>query len=137
MFDYNPLPESVGGLTGLHGLDLQGCWGLTSLPESVGALTGLHKLNLEDMTALHTPPPHEIRAGRGAVLQFLRDLGKGESASHLVKVVLLGDQHAGKSSLADSLVLGPPAPRAASDHTVGIDVLAARLRLAVGGEYVR
>ena len=38
------------------------------------------------------------------------------------KLVLLGDQTAGKSSLADSLVRGRPATRAHSDRTVGIDV---------------
>ena len=75
--------------------------------------------------ALHTPPPHVVCAGIGAVLQFPPCPGflpgqGGESASHLVKVMLLGDQCVGKSSLADSLSSG--APRAASDRTVGIDV---------------
>jgi len=61
------------------------------------------------------------------VLQFLRDLAKGESPSHLLKVVLLGNQRAGKSSLADSLVLGRPATRANNDWTVGIEVWRWRL----------
>ena len=52
----------------------------------------------------------------------LRDLAKGEAPSHLIKVVLLGDQRAGKSSLADWLVLGRPATRADNDQTVGIEV---------------
>ena len=62
-------------------------------------------------------------------LQFRRDLDKGDAASHLAKLVLLGDQTAGKSSLADSLALGRPARRAARDRTVGIDVR----RWPVGG----
>ena len=66
--------------------------------------------------------------------QFLRDLAKGFAASHLVKVVLLGDQRAGKSSLADSLVLGRPATRAADDRTVGVDVR--RWRLGAGSPVV-
>ncbi len=37
-------------------------------------------------------------------------------------MVLLGNQRAGKSSLADSLVLGRPVTRADSDRTVGIEV---------------
>lgn len=61
------------------------------------------------------------------MLQFLRDLAKGESPSHLLKVVLLGNQRAGKSSLADSLVLGRPATRANNDWTVGIEVWRWRL----------
>jgi len=72
--------------------------------------------------ALHTPPPSIVDEGTGAVLQFLRDMAKGEAPSHLIKVVLLGDQRAGKSSLADSLVLGRPATRADNERTVGIEV---------------
>jgi len=76
---------------------------------------------------LHTPPMAIVRAGKIAVLQFLRDLAKGQSPSHLIKVVLLGDQRAGKSSLADSLMLGHPATRADNDRTVGIEVRRWRL----------
>ena len=61
------------------------------------------------------------------MLQFLRDLAKGEAPSHLIKVVLLGDQRVGKSSLADSLVLGRPVMRADNDRTVGIEVRRWRL----------
>jgi GTPase SAR1 family protein len=72
--------------------------------------------------ALHTPPPRVVRLGRDAVLAFLRDLGAGSAPCHLVKLVLLGEKRAGKSSLADSLVYGRPATRPADDRTVGIDV---------------
>jgi len=94
---------------------------------SLGALTGLKILKLDNCDALHTPPPSIVHAGKRAVLQFLRDLAKGESPSHLIKVVLLGDHRAGKSSLADSLVLGRPATRADNDRTVGIEVRRWRL----------
>jgi len=106
---------------------LDECSALTALPVSLGALTGLTKLNLIKCDALHTPPPSIVDAGRGAVLQFLRDLAKGKAPSYLIKVVLVGDQRAGKSSLADSLVLGRPATRADSDRTVGIEVRRWRL----------
>ena len=58
----------------------------------------------------------------GAVLAYLRDLAGGSAPCHLVKLVLLGEQRAGKSSLADSLVRGRPATRPADDRTAGIDV---------------
>jgi len=90
-------------------------------------LTGLSELDLQGCGALHTPPPSSVRAGVDAILQFLRDLAKGEAPSHLIKVVLLGEQRAGKSSLADSLVLGRPATRADNDRTVGIEVRRWRL----------
>ena len=68
------------------------------------------------------------------MLQFLRDLAKGDAPCHLVKVVLLGDQRAGKSSLADSLVQRRAAMRADDDRTVGIDVR--RWRLGGGSPVV-
>jgi len=122
------LPASLGALTGLTMLDLRRCHALTALPASLGLLTGLTELDLDECASLHTPPPSSIvRAGTGAVLQFIRDLAKGEAPSHLIKVVLLGDQRAGKSSLADSLVLGRPATRIDNDRTVGIEVRRWRL----------
>jgi len=121
------LPASLAVLTGLTTLHLRYCKALMALPASLGALTGMTTLELDDCDTLHTPPPSIVRAGTGAVLQFLRDLAKGEAPSHLIKVVLLGDQRAGKSSLADSLVQGRPATRADNDRTVGIEVQRWRL----------
>ena len=121
------LPASLGRLMALKELNLDNCYLLTALPVSLGALTALTVLHLSDCVALHTPPPSIVRTGTGAVLQFLRDLAKGEAPSHLIKVVLLGDQRAGKSSLADSLVLGRPVTRADNDRTVGIEVRRWRL----------
>ena len=121
------LPVSFGSLTALRALNLQKCEALTALPASLGAHTALWHLDLRGCVALHTPPPAIVLAGTRAVLQFLRDLAKGEAPSHLIKVVLLGDQRAGKSSLADSLVLGQPATRAYNDRTVGIEVRRWRL----------
>ena len=120
------LPASLGAIKGLTTLNLLLCTALTALPLSLGALTGL-RMTLGHNNALHTPPPAVVRAGTAAVLQFLRDLTKGSAMCHLVKVVLLGDQRAGKSSLADSLVQGRPATRADNDRTVGIEVRRWRL----------
>jgi hypothetical protein len=116
------LPAELGALTGLQKLVLSDCSRLTALPAEHGALTGLQKLNLDKCPALHTPPPRVVAAGTGAVLAFLRDLGGGSAPCHLVKLVLLGEQRAGKSSLADSLLRGRPSTRPADDRTVGINV---------------
>jgi hypothetical protein len=116
------LPVGLGALTGLRELDLLSCSRLTALPAGLGALTGLRELDLRRCPALHTPPPRVVASGTRAVLAFLRDLGGGSAPCHLVKLVLLGEQRAGKSSLADSLVRGRPATRPADDRTVGIDV---------------
>jgi hypothetical protein len=124
-FGLPALPAELGALTGLRKLDLSECSGLTALPAELGALTGLRKLHLGPWfltLALHTPPPRVVAAGTNEVLVFLRDLGGGSAPYHLVKLVLFGEQRAGKSSLADSLVSGRPATRPADDRTVGIEV---------------
>ena len=123
------LPDWLLGMTNLQTLDLSYCRALTALPAGLSAHTQMQTLNLSGCRALHTPPPHVAAAGTRAVLQFLRDLAKGDAVSHLAKLVLLGDQTVGKSSLADSLALGRPAVRPARDRTVGIDVR----RWRVGG----
>jgi hypothetical protein len=51
---------------------------LERLPAELGALTQLKKMKLGGCSALHMPPPHYVRQGTGAVLQFLRDLANGE-----------------------------------------------------------
>ena len=95
----------------------------------LGELTNLTSLQLQDCVTLHTPPPPIINAGKDDVQQFLCDMAKGSQSCYLVKLVLLGDEKAGKSSFADSLMLGHPTTRADNDRTVGIEVR----RWRVGG----
>jgi len=121
------MPSSFGLLTALKTLDLRNNAGLKELPVALGTLASIKRIDVSECPSLHTPPKHVVERGTDAMLQFLRDLAKGEAPSHLIKVVLLGDQRAGKSSLADSLVLGRPVMRADSDRTVGIDVRRWRL----------
>jgi Leucine-rich repeat (LRR) protein/GTPase SAR1 family protein len=116
------LPSGIGGLTALQEMVLSFCHSLKELPVELGALKELQKVNLFGCDSLHTPPVHVVKKGTAAVLEFLRDLAKGDAPCHLIKVVLLGSQRAGKSSLADSLVLGRPVTRNDSDRTVGIEV---------------
>ena len=127
MLPLTGLPEWLSALTALQTPNLSSCSRLQDLPPSLPDLTALKKLGLENCPALHTPPPHVVDAGLAAVQQFLRDLRKGFAPCHLVKVVLLGDQRAGKSSLTDSLKSGKPALRKEDDRTVGIDLVRWRL----------
>ncbi len=117
------LADGLSALTALQTLGLSSCMRLQELPPSLADLTPLTSLNVQNCTALHSPPPHVVRAGLSAVQQFLRDLRKGFTPCHLVKVVLLGDQRAGKSNLTDSLKSGKPALRKEDDRTVGIDLV--------------
>ena len=124
------MPSSLGRLAALKTLDLRKNIDLKKLPVALGAMASIKRIDVQDCPSLHTPPTHIVKMGTDAMLQFLRDLAKGEAPSHLIKLVLLGDQRAGKSSLADSLVLGRPATRADNDRTVGIEVR----RWGLGGQ---
>jgi len=122
------MPSSLGCLISLKTLDLRNNAVLEELPVALGTLTSIKNIYVSGCPLLHTPPKHVIVRGTDAMLQFLRDLDKGEAPSYLIKVVLLGDQRAGKSSLVDSLVQGKHAPmRPFNDRTVGIEVRRWRL----------
>ena len=122
------MPSSLGRLISLKTLDLRNNAVLKELPVTLCTLKSLKNIYVSGCPSLHTPPKHVIVRGTDAMLQFLRDLDKGEAPSHLIKVVLLGDQRAGKSSLVDSLVQGKHAPmRPSNDRTVGIEVRRWRL----------
>jgi len=123
------LPNSINNLISLRVFSMYRNYHMKELPPELGMLPHLHSIHLRECEALRTPPPHIVEMGSTAMLQFLHDLAKGNAPCHLVKVVLLGNKKAGKSSLADSLVLGRPVTRADNDRIVGIDVR----RWRVGG----
>jgi hypothetical protein len=131
------VPAELGTLTTLREIDFSYCKSLKELPAVLGALTQLQEIRLYGFDAMHKSPPHVVEQGTGAVLEFLRDLAKGDAPCHLIKVVLLGNQRAGKSSLADSLVLGRPAIRADSDGRYPGAPLVGRQRISGGGQHLR
>jgi hypothetical protein len=67
----------------LQKVDLSGFESLKELPAELGALTQLKDIKSERCYALHTPPPHY---GTEAVLQFLRDLSKGELQLQMINL---------------------------------------------------
>jgi len=119
------LPEftSLAPLTALEKLDLAHCSTLRELPVWIGKLgKQLQSIDVHGCLSMATPPQHTVQMGSDAVLQFMKDLAKGSICCYAAKVVLLGDQRSGKSSLLDSLEREEPASRAYDDRTVGIDV---------------
>eukprot|EP00961_Rhodomonas_salina_P159136 2142827-Rhodomonas_salina.1 len=111
----------VGKLKGLQQLGLDFCKSLNELPFEIGQLRSLQKISLFGC-ALQTPPLDVVRRGTDAVLQYLRDLSFGDEHCFYQKIVLVGDQTAGKSSLIESLIASKPSPTIKEERTVGIDV---------------
>eukprot|EP00286_Rhodomonas_abbreviata_P001108 CAMPEP_0181288846 /NCGR_PEP_ID=MMETSP1101-20121128/560_1 /TAXON_ID=46948 /ORGANISM="Rhodomonas abbreviata, Strain Caron Lab Isolate" /LENGTH=2036 /DNA_ID=CAMNT_0023393015 /DNA_START=546 /DNA_END=6656 /DNA_ORIENTATION=+ len=118
------LPVWMGCFTNLEVLDLSGCLGLKGLPPSMGRMLRLRQMSLPPryMARHELVPAHVEDAGCSAILQYLRDLDRGHISCKLLKMIIVGDQLAGKSSLVDCLAAGAPCLRPKEDRTVGIDV---------------
>ncbi len=119
------LPSEICQLTRLRYLDLN--WNqLTSLPPEIGQLTKLRRLYLIDNKLTSLPkeichlinleyfsfegnplisPPTEIaRKGMEAIRQYFSSLQAGETPVNQIKVLLVGDGAAGKTSLVKRLL---------------------------------
>ncbi|MGX9726408.1 MAG: COR domain-containing protein [Candidatus Electronema sp. VV] len=99
---FTTLPPEIGQLTNLITLDL---WNnnITKLPPEICQLTKLTKLYLED-NPLTSPPPEIVHNGIEAIRQYFSSLQAGEIPLYQVKVLLVGDGAAGKTSLVKQLL---------------------------------
>jgi internalin A len=97
------LPDSLGNLTALTELNLAGNE-LTTLPDSLGYLTALAKgrLGLAD-NPLVSPPANVVRAGKEAVLGFLRARQAEWLRQWSAKLIVVGQARVGKTSLVRAL----------------------------------
>jgi small GTP-binding protein len=95
------LPQEIGKLTNLTGLDLSGNQ-LTSLPQEIGKLTNLIWFTLS-LSQLESPPPEIAKRGIEAVRSYFKSLEVEKRALNEVKVLLVGDGGAGKTSLVKQL----------------------------------
>ena len=99
-----------------------------------GELTGLQTLGLGLSDHLRTPHPVVVEKGFTAMVQYMRDLAKGSVPCHMLKMMLLGDPRAGKSSLLDTLASGEPTTRPEEDRTVRTCAASAVRNLAFAAE---
>lgn len=94
---------------------------LTALPRSIVKLQKLAHLNVYD-NPLQSPPLEIANRGLGAVKRYFEELAKGSSVSKLLKVVLVGDGEAGKTSLRNALARRPHPRQAELDRTIHLDI---------------
>jgi small GTP-binding protein len=96
------LPPEICQLTNLTWLDLSFNY-LATLPSEIAQLSSLTELNL-DGNQLTSPPPEIISKGIDAIRQYLGNLQAGEQPLNQVKILLVGDGAAGKTSLVKQLL---------------------------------
>eukprot|EP00112_Aurelia_sp_Birch-Aquarium-sp1_P023376 Seg6940.1 transcript_id=Seg6940.1/GoldUCD/mRNA.D3Y31 product="Malignant fibrous histiocytoma-amplified sequence 1" protein_id=Seg6940.1/GoldUCD/D3Y31 len=138
------LPVNIGNLHSLKHLDLRDNF-LTSIPDSIGDLFKLIKLTLSNnkLTALpeticklsmadealllsgnplHMPPMEVCLEGKQSMKGYFDALKQSSSiGSKRLKLVIIGESYAGKTSLAHALVYGRDGNVAADQRTVGLD----------------
>ncbi|MCP4580155.1 MAG: GTP-binding protein [candidate division Zixibacteria bacterium] len=95
------LPKEIGQLTRLTLLDLSNNQ-LTELPKEISQLTNLTALFLNNVP-IKTPPLEIIEKGIDAIKEYFKSLEGEKRPLNEVKVLLVGDGGAGKTSLVKQL----------------------------------
>jgi len=126
------LPAEIGHLTNLKGLDLRGNQ-LRQLPESFLELSlDFNTKELQDVPGtpsgisvagnpLERPPLEIIEQGREAVRRYFASLREKARVLNEVKVILVGDGGAGKTSLVKRLLRDEFDDKEPQTHGVNID----------------
>ncbi|XP_078697446.1 uncharacterized protein LOC144925343 [Branchiostoma floridae x Branchiostoma belcheri] len=115
------LPPEVGRLTQLEELHL-GYNQLQTLPAEVAQLSSLRDLDVRG-NPLIKPPAEVCRQGIAAIRQYFDELerSEGKESAHL-KVVVLGEKMAGKTSLIQTLDKGESTLTEVEDRTHCVEI---------------
>lgn len=112
------LPPELSNLTKLERLFVA-CNRLTTLPPEICQLSNLNYLSVID-NPLVSPPPEIAKKGIEAIRRYFAELEKSKQPLNEVKVLLIGDGAAGKTSLVKQL-FGQPFDKN-EDTTHGISI---------------
>mmetsp|Transcript_33003 Transcript_33003/g.82965 ORF Transcript_33003/g.82965 Transcript_33003/m.82965 type:complete len:2143 (+) Transcript_33003:102-6530(+) len=91
------LSPGVGKLTSLSALDVSHNK-IIHIPGVIGYLTKLNNFKYEG-NDLKTPPREVVMNGEGAVMEFLRSILQGASPCYRMKLMMVGQENVGKTSL--------------------------------------
>jgi len=112
------LPPEICQLTKLRTLDLYKNK-LTTLPPEIGQLANLTKLYLNG-NKLTTPPLEVAKKGIEVIREYFASLEQGKQPLNEVKVILVGEGAAGKTSLVNRLLGLPFDPDEYTTHGINI-----------------
>eukprot|EP00026_Physarum_polycephalum_P000022 Phypoly_transcript_00022.p1 GENE.Phypoly_transcript_00022~~Phypoly_transcript_00022.p1 ORF type:complete len:3281 (-),score=556.54 Phypoly_transcript_00022:159-8669(-) len=104
MLDNNKLqalPVGIGQIVKLEVLEFMNN-SVTDLPLSLATLGNLKLLRL-DGNKIRTPPPEVVAGGLSSILDYLRDLIGGWEPCYRMKIMIVGQENVGKTSLLRSL----------------------------------
>jgi internalin A len=115
------IPESLAQLTNLQLLHLSSNR-ITEVPRSLAQLSHLENLDIR-----HNPLPEETLAalagGVQSFFRFLQSTSQRKVHPRTVKLVLLGEPKAGKTTLLEALKGNPHPCDDSRDETIGVDVV--------------
>ncbi|KAF2071594.1 hypothetical protein CYY_007084 [Polysphondylium violaceum] len=95
------LPASIGQMSNLVSVNLMNN-NLTALRPTMGLLTNLTSLKL-DGNRIKTPPPEIQVQGLKPMLLYLKDLIKGQEQCYKMKLMIVGQENVGKTTLLKTL----------------------------------
>jgi small GTP-binding protein len=123
------LPTAIGGLVSLQRLELNDNL-LVSLPAELGSLPALNESTIEIANnRLVSPPASAIRSGNW--LQVLRDQQQAAASNYRVKLMLVGKENVGKTSVRDCIARRKK--RGPNLSTDGVDLETVVLPINIGG----
>ena len=114
---FRSVPTCVCSFITLLTLDLSGNSKINSLPIELGRLKKLYDLKLEGLDDLNDPPKN-VRLTTGDCMRYLNSRLRGEQGYYRMKLMLVGKQLMGKSTIVARL----QGHKIGNESTVGVDV---------------
>lgn len=111
------VPSCVCSFTTLQLLNLSGNHKIHSLPPELGRLKKLYNLGLDKLDDLNDPPKN-VRETTADTMRYLSSRLRGEKGFYRMKLMLVGKQHMGKSTIVGRL----QGREVRDESTVGVDV---------------
>ena len=115
--DFNTVPHCVCNFITLRSLDLSDNKRISSLPTLMGKLKELNSLNLKHLKNLKYPPKSFHRDPADCI-RYLRGKLLGSKSYYRMKLMLVGKQNRGKTTLVARL----QGRDCADESTVGVDI---------------